>query len=873
MSAIRTAIELQDNFTGVLYQVINSVNLGLSAMEDLHQAMNAPVDAASIEAARDSINQATIAVQQLDAAIQGMETPTIETPTVPQNSAPAALPVQPDVPVHWQSDSLEVFTNSGVKRFEQEVQSANNMLNTLNQTQSKIAQTAAQTDLFPANAVADINHMQNRLQAIQQRIQTIENNPLNMGTDTANAELERLRAQMSQVLNIQNELSAAMQNMDVSTANDAYLRLSQIVSGTERYIRDNVDEQGRFNREIQKGTQQASDLTDTIKNAVLAYVSIQSLGKVLNISDELVQTASRLNMMNDDLQSTQDLLNMVYLSAQNARGSFSEMTNVVARFGNNAGDAFGSSAEVVAFAELVQKQMTIAGASTQETSNAILQLSQALGSGVLRGDELNSIFEQAPNLIRNIADYIEQNDALLDSVANGLKMKSEDLKGDVMGHIRDIASQGMLSADIVKASVFSAADEINANMESMPMTWEQIWQSFQNTALIAFQPVLERINDIANRQEFQGFVNSAIEGMAILSNAILNIFDLAGAAGGFLADHWSLISPLIYGVAAALAVYYGWQMLSAAAATAQAVAEGALNAVLSANPTMKIVLATIALIAVIMTLCNWIASMSGVAATGFGLLCGVTATAAAFLLNVAIGLFNAVLQAAWTIFVEPFLGLVEFALNAANGGFDSFGGAVANLIGQIIGWFLSLGKVVTKIIDAIFGTDWTAGLSSLQKEVTAWGKNETAITLDRTAPAIDFRIDYGEAFDAGSTWGDGIADKLSQFQLSDLFGATNLPNPEDYTDILYQTDDYLSNIADNTSSMTDSLDMTKEELRYLRDIAEQERVNHFTTAEINIEQTNHNTVSGKMDLDGVVSGLTDAVNEAVDMITEGVHES
>lgn len=285
MATIRTAIELQDNFTSVLYQVINSVNLGLSAMEDLHQTMNSPVDTASIEAARDSINQATIAVQQLDAAMQGIETPETQTPTAPQSSAPVVLPVQPDVPdplveqpppvdvpiepeqpepvevpVHWQSDTLEVFTNSGVERFEQEVQSANNMLNTLNQTQSRIAETAAQTDLFPANAVADMNNMQSRLQAIQQRIQTIESNPLNMGTDTANAELEQLRGQLDQAVQEQQNLNRAVDNMDVQAANEAYLRLSQTIGNTERYIRDNVDEQGRFNREIEEGTNEANEL-------------------------------------------------------------------------------------------------------------------------------------------------------------------------------------------------------------------------------------------------------------------------------------------------------------------------------------------------------------------------------------------------------------------------------------------------------------------------------------------------------------------------------------------------------------------------------------------------------------------------------------
>lgn len=305
MATIRTAIELTDNFTSVLYQVINSVNLGLSAMEDLHQTMNSPVDTASIEAARDSINQATIAVQQLDAAMQGIETPETQTPTAPQSSAPVVLPVQPDVPdplveqpppvdvpiepeqpepvevpVHWQSDSLEVFTNSGVERFEQEVQSANNMLNTLNQTQERIVQTAADMDFLPPGGFTDLSNMQSRLQAIQQRIQTIESNPLNMGTDTANAELEQLRGQLDQAVQEQQNLNRAVDNMDVQAANEAYLRLSQTIGNTERYIRDNVDEQGRFNREIEEGTNEANELMQTIKGAVAAYATIQTLSLI-----------------------------------------------------------------------------------------------------------------------------------------------------------------------------------------------------------------------------------------------------------------------------------------------------------------------------------------------------------------------------------------------------------------------------------------------------------------------------------------------------------------------------------------------------------------------------------------------------------------
>ena len=677
MSSIQTGIELNDQFSGVLNNIISSVNLAVSAMYDMQQSMNADIDTSSLEGARDEINQATAAIEAMNQAASQQTAPNIAPPVVDggngqvinvdvnpvlpdplvENPEPIRPEIQPnappdpepvEIPVTWNTDGMDVFTGTGVERFQQEVQSANDMLNTLNTTQARISQTAQGMDILPDAAVQDMNTMQQRLSAIQQRIQQIENNPVNVGADNANAELEQLRMQLNQAIQEQNSLNQAMQNMDVSAANDAYLRLSQTVGNTERYIRDNVDEQGRFNQEISAGTQQANELTNTIKRAVAAYVSIQSVGKALNISDELVQTTSRLNMMNDGVQTTAELVNMVYAAAQDARGSFSQMADVVARFGNNAKDAFSSSEEVVAFADLIQKQMTIAGASTQEAANAELQLSQALGSGVLRGDELNSIFEQAPNLIQNIADYLDV----------------------PIGKIREMAADGELSADVVKAAIFSAADDINSKFNEMPMTWGQMWQSMQNTALIAFQPVLQRLNDLANSEAFQTFIQGAIEAMATLANILLNVFEVAASVGAFIGDNWSIIAPIIYGVIAALGAYLAIMgivnaitaisaAIDATKAAADALAAGqtflwtvqqyGLNAALAACPITWIIVLIIALIAIIFAVCNAIAKMTGIANSGFGVITGGVNVVIQFfknlgltVANIALGIGNAI---------------------------------------------------------------------------------------------------------------------------------------------------------------------------------------------------------------------------------------
>lgn len=908
MATIRTAIELQDNFTGVLYQVINSVNLGLSAMEDLHQTMNSPVDTASIEAARDSINQATLAVQQLDAAMQGLETPASETPTAPTNSAPVVLPVQPDipdplvdqpapvdlpvepeqpepvqVPVHWQSDNMEVFTSTGVERFEQEVQSANNMLNTLNQTQSRIAAQAAQTDLFPDNAIADMNNMQNRLQAIQQRIQTIESNPLNMGSDTANAELEQLRGQLDQAVQEQEALNRAVENMDVEAANQAYLRLSQTVGNTERYIRDNVDEQGRFNREIEEGTNEANSLMQTIKEAVAAYATIQTISAALNLSDQLTSTTARMNLMNDGLQTTQDLQNMIYLSAERARGSYQATADAVSKLGLMAGDAFGSSQEIIAFMEQVNKQFTIAGTEAAGVDAAMLQLTQAMASGVLRGEELNSIFEQAPTIIQTIADYLDV----------------------PIGSIREMAAEGQITADIVKSAMFAAADESNAKFESMPKTFSQIWTSFQNTALMAFQPVLQRMNEIANSEAFQTFVNNAIEGLSMVAGIALEIFDLLVGVAGVVADNWSWLSPIIYGVAAALAVYYGWLLLTKGAEMAMAAVHGivavakgimaaatmlvtgatwaettaqyGLNAAMYACPIVWIIILIIALIALFYAAVAAVNKFAGTSVSATGIICGAFMVALAFIGNIFVALWNLVVD----VFVLIY-NLVATVANFIGNVFTDPIGAICRLFFDLADTVLGILQALASAIDAIFGSNLAGSVQGWRDSLGGWvddtfGKGEEVMAKMNADDMKLGRFEYGEAWDAGYSFGEGIDQSIANFDPSSLFD-TNVPGADDYANLgsygsgIGGIGSGVDDIAGNTGKIADSMDITEEDLKYLRDIAEQEAVNRFTTAEITIEQTNHNTVSGKMDLDGIVSGLTDAANEAVDKIAEGVHE-
>lgn len=650
-----------------------------------------------------------------------------------------------------------------------------------------------------------------------------------------------------------NTASLEAARNEIAQATVAAEEFNQTMQQASSPINDNIRRQEQFNQSLQNGASESSNLVSAIKRMAGAYLSIQTAGKILEMSDEITQTTSRLNMMNDGLQSTADLYNMVYVAANDARGSLGDMASVVARFGNNAKDAFSSSAEVVQFANLVQKQMTIAGASTQEAANAELQLSQALGSGVLRGDELNSIFEQAPNLIQNIADYLDV----------------------PIGKIRSMAQDGELSADVVKQAVFAATDEINANFESMPMTWGQMWTVFQNNATMAFQPVLQRLNDLANTDGFQTFATNAINDLAVVAGVVLDIFEGIGSVGTFVSDNWQIIGPIVEGVAAALTVYYGWQLLSTSATKAAAAAQWIYNAAMNANPAAIVAISIGALIVLIGILANKFTGTGHIAQSVFGMItgginvviqyfknCGLTVAdifigiwnaGGACATNVEIAFHNAIshVQALWYNMLSTALTVVSGICSALNklpfvdfdysgitGAADNYASKAAAAAGNT--------KDYTSVTDA-----FNKGIKTYDVYQSGWAK---------------------DAYTAGAAWGDGVTSKIKNTISSK---ATNIPSANNYPNALASSNAATAaNTADtakNTAKTANTLSASSEDLKYLRDIADREYVNKFTTAQIKVEMINHNNVNNDMDLDGMAEHLRSKIEEEMNAAAEGEH--
>ena len=384
-----------------------------------------------------------------------------------------------------------------------------------------------------------------------------------------------------------------------------------------------------------------------------------------------------------------------------------------------------------------------------------------------------------------------------------------------------------------------------------------------------------------------GFANASV----LVMGAITNIINIATRMVNIIKANWPLIEPIVWGIVTALIVYnatmgIGWlttlkdigtKGLHAIASAGQTaalikttIAQKGLNGAIKMCPLSWIIIAIIAVIAAIYLIVAAINKVQNKTISATGVIFGSISAFGAALINTVIGWINAILQYCWT-FVTPFISIVEWVLNVANGGFDSFGGAVANLIGQIISWLLSLGKVVTKIIDAIFGTDWTSGLTALQDNVVAWGKNDNAITLNKEAPSIDYRIKYSDAYGKGYNIGKGVEDKVKD-KVGGLFKKGEMDDPSKYG---YGNEDAIANntadTAANTAKSADSLDITSQQLKYIKDYAEQKAINRFTTAEIKVDM--RNTINGTSDtnMEGIVSHLRTRLEEEMAATAEGVH--
>lgn len=700
--------------------------------------------------------------------------------------------------------------------------------------------------------------------------------------DGVTSPLRSMQKAMGIVLNSFESMQRASGNaVDVSAIQEAREELARAETAfdsIEQNIRDANDQQQRFNRSIRDGSSAADGLWQKMKGIAATVGGMIGLKQALETSDQLTQTNARLNnalIKFDDGGSIKELEAKVMASAQRSRAYYMDTAAAVAKLGTNARDAFTNMDEVIAFSELVNKSFVIGGAGAQEQSAAMLQLTQAMASGVLRGEELNSVFEQAPGIIQSIADYLDVS----------------------IGEIRAMAAEGQLTADVVKNAMFAAADDIETRFSNMPKTWAQIWTGMKNKALSIFAPILNKLNQIGNSERFTQVTDGIINGLTGIASVATVVLDLLITGASWVVDNWGWIAPIVLGVAGAYIVLHGaviaynavqtigntlakistarsaiksgLTLAEAAATTTATGAQVGLNAALLACPITWIIIGIIALIALFYAAVAAVNHFAGTSVSATGIICGAFMAALAFIGNIFIALWNVAAE----VFVLIY-NLVATVANFIGNVFNDPVGAVCRLFFDLADTVLGVLQALASAIDAIFGSNLAGAVQGWRDSLGGWvdetfGKG-TEVMAKMSADDLKLdRFEYGAAFDLGYNFGEGIDSKVSDLfdgSAMDSMGAFDIGNTLD--GIYGNTGD----TAENTVAMSDALDITEEDLSYLRDIAEREAINRFTTAEISVDMSGmQNNISNGMDLDGVISGLTEGVNEAIDSMAEGVH--
>lgn len=629
-----------------------------------------------------------------------------------------------------------------------------------------------------------------------------------------------------------------------------------------------AQEEEKLNQGINRGASAMDGLLGKVKSMAVSMGAAAGVRQLIGLSDQMTGTAARLELIVDDGGTVEALEAKIMASAQRSRAAYLDTASAIAGMGANASNAFSGNDELIAFMEQVNKQFVIGGASAQGQSAAMLQLTQAMAAGALRGEELNSILENAPGIARAIEQYM----------------------GAAEGSIKSYAEQGLITSEVVKDALFSVAEETNAKFEGMPQTWGQMWIGMQNKALTILDPILEKINRLANSPQAEAAINGLLGGLQMVAAIGGAALDVLGSGAAFVVDNWGWISPIVYGVATALGVYYGAQLAAntvgmvsngihvamaaaqmlhaaatgglTAATAADIAAQNGLNAALYACPIVWIVMLVIALIAAFYAAVAAVNHFAGTSYSATGLIAGAFATLGAHVINT---------------FIVPFQNKLASIANFVGNVFNNPVAAVKVLFYDmaltVIGYITNMAHAIEDVINKIPGmtVDITSGLDNFYSglEQAQQAVKDESGWIEYVAK-MDY-IDYGDAASAGYEFGQGVEDKIGGF----FNGFGSEPGAIEGFDGFMMDDlgNDVGAIANNTGGMADALEVSGEELKYLRDIAERDAVNRFTTAEVKIDMTGMtNKIDGGADLDGVIRELTDGFSEALVTAAEGVHE-
>ncbi len=704
--------------------------------------------------------------------------------------------------------------------------------------------------------------------------------------------LKQVEAEARKIIAAEGTQTAKAQDIIASVREQRTLvqNLKGDYDNVAKSIKNGHDNQEKLNNSINSSNMNGNKFLSTVKNIAIAIGGVSAIKSLVNLSDATTSNRSRLELIVDDNGSVADLENKIFAMSNRTRSDFLATTSVVSKLGILAGDSFKNTDEIVAFTELMNKNFAISGASIQEQTSAMYQLTQAMAAGKLQGDEFRSIMENAPLLAEAIAEYT----------------------GKSKGELKELSSEGLITANVIKNAMFASADQINDRYNKMPMTWGQIWTRIKNVAIKALDPVLVKINELANNQQVQELFNMFIDGASLVAQAILGLIEgiswfisilepvapiILGIVAAYVA--FNIISGITSGILGILAIAHGIagaaEMLHAGETMAATAAQWGLNSALLACPITWIVILIIALIAVLVyfwftndkvayaILYVWDALKLGIMVAGLGIQ-GIWYGLVLAVMYLWLGVQTCILgmMGAWYAFQTGIdavcLGILAIFQGLYNGVVSIVNGII-NVLNKIPGVSIDTVQVAhfaddfakgmeekvvnrnQKLKDMASQMDGTMEKINELKGQFSANLNASATNIQNTA--IDMNNTRQDRVDHRNDWikgaGDAIDSALNSFSFDPSKNGT------------------LGDIAGNTKDIADNTkDISEEDLKYLIDLAERDTINRFTTVPLTINLTNNNNINGEQDIDGIVdqvtNKLTSRLEEELEYVSDGIHE-
>ena len=614
--------------------------------------------------------------------------------------------------------------------------------------------------------------------------------------------------------------------------------LNKIMSNVDRASGKMTNMAGatdKFNEKLNNTGASTSFFNSKLGKLAGTFATVATAIKGMQLSDELTNTGARLNLINDGLQSQAELQEKIYAAATRSRGAYMDMAGAITRMGLLAGDSFSSNDELIAFTELIQKSFKVSGAGQGEQSAAMLQLSQAMAAGKLQGDEFVSITENAPMIANAIAKYV----------------------GVSKGELKELSSEGAITADIIKNAMFNASDQINSQFEQMPMTFSDIWNKIKNGLLSAFTPISNAFSNIINSEGIMTIINSIIIGVNILGSAV-------GWLINFVASNLDILLPILMSIAS---VWLGMTIKNLYAMIPPLLIQ--LSIWMAQHAPILVLIGLIA--AIMYTLVNLGVTFQDV----FSFVGGLVGAFGGHFYNTFVYIWNAVAA------------FINFFGNVFKSPVASVQTLFYDLAVNVLGFIEKMAQGIEDLINKIPGVEVTItnGITNLKNKLadkSASIKDEAGLV--EYVKSKDF-IDYSDAINKGSSIGENIytsiADSLGNItnSFSSLISGTTssgFPGLDGLSGLGsglgdIGTDSNPTKVEGTGNAGKVEVDMADEDLKYLRDIAEREYINKFSTATLapNVTIT-FGDVHQEADADKVVGRIKKILQEEISLAAEGL---